>query len=142
MTRLRLRLEKIDDAALRSRLIDDVGTMQELIQEGLNYARRAQITEPFASFALDELLDVIVDDAAASTSKPVTFIQRCECDVEARPRALQRCLSNLLDNALKYGNSAEVSAAFQDGVVQVRIRDHGPGIWRTNLLQSSIRLFV
>jgi signal transduction histidine kinase len=124
MTRLRLRLENIDDAALRSRLIDDVGTMQELIQEWLNYARRAQITEPFASFALDELLEVIVDDAAASTNKPVTFIRRCCCDVEARPRALQRCLSNLADNALKYGNSAEVSAALQDGVVQVRIPAH------------------
>jgi signal transduction histidine kinase len=48
--------------------------------------------------------------------------------VEARPRALQRCLANLLDNALKYGGSAEISARAEQGGVVIRIRDHGPGI--------------
>jgi signal transduction histidine kinase len=128
MTRLRLRLERVADEALRSRLIDDVATMQGLIREGLNYARHAQTSEPIASVALDDLLEVVVEDAMAATGKNVTFDRRCSCDVEVRPRALQRCLSNLLDNALKYGNSAEVSATFVENTVRVVIRDRGPGI--------------
>jgi signal transduction histidine kinase len=128
MTRLRLRLERVSDEALRSRLIDDVATMQGLIREGLNYARRAQITEPFASIALDNLLEVVIEDAVAATGKNVTFDRRCNCDVQARPRALQRCLTNLLDNALKYGSSAEVSAVASGNAVRVVIRDRGPGI--------------
>jgi signal transduction histidine kinase len=128
MTRLRLRLERVTDEALRSRLIDDVATMQGLIREGLNYARHAQTSEPIASIALDNLLEVVIEDAMAATGKNVTFDRHCSCDVEARPRALQRCLSNLLDNALKYGNSAEVSAAAIDNTVRVVIRDRGPGI--------------
>ncbi len=128
MTRLRLRLERVTDEALRSRLIDDVATMQGLIREGLNYARHAQISEPFASVALDDLLEVVIEDAMAATGKNVTFDRRCNCDVQARPRALQRCLSNLLDNALKYGHSAEVSAAVIGNTVHVVIRDRGPGI--------------
>jgi signal transduction histidine kinase len=128
MTRLRLRLERVADEALRSRLIDDVATMQGLIREGLNYARHAQTSEPVASIALDNLLEVVVEDAMAATGKNVTFDRHCSCDVDARPRALQRCLSNLLDNALKYGNSAEVSAAVVGSTVHVVIRDRGPGI--------------
>ena len=128
MTRLRLRLERVTDEALRSRLIDDVATMQGLIREGLNYARHAQTSEPVASIALDNLLEVVVEDAMAATGKIVTFDRHCNCDVDARPRALQRCLSNLLDNALKYGNSAVVSAAAVEDTVHIVIRDRGPGI--------------
>ena len=35
---------------------------------------------------------------------------------------------NVLDNAVKHGGSAEVSAKQVNGEVQIRIRDHGPGI--------------
>jgi signal transduction histidine kinase len=127
MTRLRLRLEKISDAALRSRLIDDLGTMQALIREGLDYARSNQTTEPFASLAIDQLLDLVVEDASEGGA-PVRFDARSGCDIEARPRALQRCLDNLIDNAVKYGGSAEVSAVHAGDAVVIRIRDHGPGI--------------
>jgi signal transduction histidine kinase len=127
MTRLRLRLEKVEDVALRSRLIDDLGAMQALIREGLDYSRSNQTNEPFATLSLDQLLEILVEDAA-DAGKAVTFVRRCGCDVEARPRALQRCLANLLDNALKYGGTAEVSADWGDGEVRICIRDHGPGI--------------
>jgi signal transduction histidine kinase len=127
MTRLRLRLEKVQDAALRSRLIDDLGTMQALIREGLDYARSVQTKEPFVNLALDQLLEIVVDDAAVA-GQPVALVRTCGCDVEARPRALQRCLANLIDNALKYGGSAEISADWVGSDVEVRIRDHGPGI--------------
>ncbi|RAK60244.1 two-component sensor histidine kinase [Phenylobacterium hankyongense] len=127
MTRLRLRLEKVQDPALRSRLIDDLGAMQALIREGLDYSRSNQTNEPFAPLALDHLLDILVDDAT-DAGKAVTFARRSGCDVEARPRALQRCLGNLLDNALKYGGSADVTADWIGREVHIRIRDHGPGI--------------
>jgi signal transduction histidine kinase len=127
MTRLRLRLEKVRDPALRSRLIDDLGTMQALIREGLDFARSVETTETFASLDVDQLLDLVVEDAAEG-GKPVRVVARCRCDVEARPRALQRCLANLIDNALNYGGSAEVSATRVSDSVEIRIRDHGPGI--------------
>jgi signal transduction histidine kinase len=54
--------------------------------------------------------------------------RRSGYDVEAPPRALQRCLANLLDNALKYGGAAEISAEAESDVVRIQIRDFGPGI--------------
>ena len=127
MTRLRLRLEKVSDAALRSRLIDDLGAMQALIREGLDYARSNQTNEPFASLDLDQLLDLVVEDSSEGNA-PVRFAHRSDCYVEVRPRALQRCLENLVDNALKYGGSAEISASYAGGRAVITVKDEGPGI--------------
>lgn len=141
LTRLRLRLEKVSDIALRSRLIDDLQSMQILIREGLEFSRGTQTDEPFAPVALDSLLESLVQDAV-EMGRTATLLNHCDYDVEARPRALQRCLGNLLDNALKYGGSAEVSTEVKDGEqLIVRIRDHGPGI-AASKLESVFEPFV
>jgi signal transduction histidine kinase len=127
LTRLRLRLEKVDDPALRSRLIDDLGGMQALIRQGLDFYRGDQAEEAFAPIALDSLLESGVEDAAGGDREAV-LARRSGYDVEAPPGALQRCLANLLDNALKYGGGAEISAALEGDAVRIRIRDFGPGI--------------
>jgi signal transduction histidine kinase len=127
LTRLRLKLEKVADIALRSRLIDDLDRMQALIRQGLDFSRGNQTQEPFAPLVLDSLLESVVYDAADSGCA-IALVERSGYDVEVRPQALQRCLANLLDNAVKHGGSAEVSATQVNGAVEVRIRDHGPGI--------------
>jgi signal transduction histidine kinase len=127
LTRLRLRLEKVEDIALRSRLVDDLSGMQLLIREGLDFSRGSQTDEPFAPIALDSLLESLVEDAT-ERGQTATLTRRCGYDVEARPRALQRCLSNLLDNALKHGGSAEVAATVERSELRIKVRDHGPGI--------------
>ncbi len=142
MTRLRLRLERVPDAALRSRLIDDLGTMQALIREGLDLARSNQTNEPFAQLDLDHLLELVVEDAAVG-GKPVRLIGQCGTDVEIRPRAMQRCLGNLIDNAVKYGGETEVSARRVGENIEISVRDHGPGIPPEKLLdvlQPFVRL--
>lgn len=142
MTRLRLRLERVPDAALRSRLIDDLGTMQALIREGLDLARSNQTNEPFARLDLDHLLELVVEDAAVG-GKPVRLVGLSGADVEVRPRAMQRCLANLVDNAVKYGGETEVSARRVGENVEISVRDHGPGIppeYLVDVLQPFVRL--
>jgi signal transduction histidine kinase len=127
LTRLRLKLEKVADIALRSRLIDDLDRMQVLIRQGLDFSRGNQTEEPFVPLVLDSLLESVVHDAAEG-GRAVALVGCSGCDVQARPQALQRCLANLLENAVNHGGSAEVSAKRVNGEVHVRIRDHGPGI--------------
>jgi signal transduction histidine kinase len=127
LTRLRLKLERVEDIALRSRLIDDLERMQALVRQGLDFSRGNQTEEPFVLLVLDSLLESVVLDAAEGGGS-VALVERSGYDVEARPQALQRCLANLLENAVNHGGSAEVSAKQLNGEVHVRIRDHGPGI--------------
>jgi signal transduction histidine kinase len=127
LTRLRLKLEKVADIALRSRLIDDLDRMQALIRQGLDFSRGNQTEEPFVPLVLDSLLESVVQDAAEG-GRAVALVECSGYDVEARPQALQRCLANLLENAVNHAGSAEVSAKRVSGEVHVRIRDHGPGI--------------
>jgi signal transduction histidine kinase len=122
-----LKLEKVADIALRSRLIDDLDRMQILIRQGLDFSRGNQTEESFVPLVLDSLLESVVLDAAEG-GHAVALVECSGCDVQARPQALQRCLANLLENAVNHAGSAEVSAKRVNDEVFVRIRDHGPGI--------------
>lgn len=128
VTRLRLRLEKVDDPELRERLLGDLGAMQTLIREGLDLARSTEHAEDRMTLDLQSLVDSLVDDAA-DAGQAVSGNGRCDgLDVSVQPEAMRRVLSNLIDNALKYGGSAEVSVARDGAGAVVRVRDHGPGV--------------
>src|SRR6202023_1536995 len=72
-------------------------------------------------------LESVVQDAAEG-GRAVAMMECSGHDVEARPQALQRCLANLLENAVNHGGSDEVAATRVNCEVHVRIRDHGPGM--------------
>lgn len=127
LTRLRLRLENVEDTALRERLVGDLAAMQALIKEGLELARSEHSREEPVPLELDSLLESLVEDAAEAGAD-IHFDGGCGQVLRLRPMAMHRLFSNLVDNALKYGGSARVSAQCQDGQVQVRVRDAGPGI--------------
>jgi signal transduction histidine kinase len=126
-TRLRLRLEKVEDADLRERLLSDLNAMQTLIREGLGFARADVRAEDRVRVDLQSLVESLVEDAA-DAGQDVSLDGHCDADLKLFPDALKRCLTNLIDNALKYGDVAKVSIGDQDGAPVIRIRDRGPGL--------------
>lgn len=128
LTRLRLRLEKVSDAELRDKLIGDLSAMQAMVREGLELARSMDSTEAMRELDLDSLLDSVCSDAADAGQK-VSLQGQARMAVMARPATLRRCLVNLIDNAVKYGHSAQVTVERgADDSACIRIRDAGPGI--------------
>ncbi|MES2296307.1 MAG: ATP-binding protein [Pseudomonadota bacterium] len=127
LTRLRLRLEKVADAELQERLIGDLSAMQAMVREGLDLARSMDTTEAMQALDLDSLLDSVCADAA-DAGQQVRLDGRAAMKLMGRPMAMRRCLSNLIDNALKYGQHANVTVERLVGAARVRIRDDGPGI--------------
>lgn len=127
LTRLRLRLEKLEDAALRDKLVGDMQAMQQMLQEGLELSRSLETSEPAQLLDLDSLLDSLCSDAVEAGQR-VDYVERCAVQLKAYPLALRRALSNLLDNAVKYGRRAEVSLSRDARQCHIRIRDFGPGI--------------
>jgi signal transduction histidine kinase len=132
LTRLRLRLEKVADPELRQKLIDDLSATQSMVREGLDLARSMDIAEPLQPLDLDSLLDSVCNDAADAGQKVTLQPEQSRMSVMARPIALRRCLTNLIDNACKYGGYAQVSVqrAMMNGhaCARIRILDGGPGI--------------
>jgi len=131
LTRLRLRAENLpDDAPQRARFIADIEAMDTLVGEGLDYARSSQLREARSPVDLDRLLAAMAEDAA-DTGARVIVHGALGIAVPAAPRALQRALQNLLDNALRYGDgAAEVSVTRESGgaAVIVTVADRGPGL--------------
>jgi signal transduction histidine kinase len=127
LTRLRLRLERIGDEALRDRLVADLSAMSELIEEGLELARSAETSEPLVMLELDSLLESLVEDAVDAGATAM-FEHGCNTVMRLRPLVARRLFSNLIDNAIKYGGCALVSAVRLGPEVSVRIRDRGPGL--------------
>jgi len=130
LTRLRLRLEKVGDEELQQKLIDDLAVMQGMVREGLDLARSMDSSEPMQRLDIDSLLDSVCADAA-DAGQQVKLTGSTRASIVAQPNALRRCLTNLLDNAFKYGQRADVSIALDDLLpnrVLICIRDYGPGI--------------
>lgn len=127
LTRLRLRLEKVSDTELRDKLVNDMGQMQQMVREGLDLARSMDSSEPMQLLDIDSLLDSVCADAS-DAGMQITQSGRSHASIVAQPNALRRCLTNLVDNAIKYGHSAEISIAIENAKVAIRIRDHGNGI--------------
>lgn len=127
LTRMRLRLEKVQDNELKERLKGDLDAMQAMVREGLELARSTDTSEGMRSLDLDSLLDSVCSDASDS-GQNVELKGRANMALMGRPLALRRCLGNLIDNAVKYGRDAVVTVERQDGSAVVRIRDTGPGI--------------
>ena len=127
LTRLRLRLEKVSDEELQHRLIDDLSAMQQMVKEGLDLARSMDTTETMQALDLDALLDSVCADAA-DAGQQVELKGRAAMALMGRPMAIRRCLVNLIDNAVKYGQYANVAVERLAGASRIRIRDGGPGI--------------
>lgn len=127
LTRMRLRLEKVQDSELQERLKGDLDAMQAMVREGLELARSTDTTEAMCSLDLDSLLDSVCSDASDS-GQDVTLKGRANMTLMGRPLALRRCFGNVIDNAVKYGRRAMVTVERQGGKAIVRIRDEGPGI--------------
>jgi signal transduction histidine kinase len=137
LTRMRLRLEKVTDEQLQEKLLSDLSAMQSLVAEGLAVARSVESREPLVKLNLASLLDSLVEDAREA-GQPVEFSCEIQPLIKARPNDLKRCLTNLIDNAVKYGKVAKVSVqraaagsdAYSNLVPEliIRIADEGPGI--------------
>lgn len=128
LTRMRLRVDLMEGATEAEKFRQDLEAMRALVQEGVTYAKTLQSSEEkVRRLDLDALVRSMANDYA-DTGSPVSFSGATGTPISSRPNALRRILTNLVDNALKYGEKADVSVRRDAGHVYIDVIDAGPGI--------------
>lgn len=144
LTRLALRTESLADAEQRQQFARDIAEMNTMISATLDYLRGAAEQEPTVLLDVESALSSWVDDYQ-DTGRPV-HIEAADAHcapLRTQVSALRRCISNLVDNAVRYGGSARIRCIDAHDQVCIEITDAGPGIAESELgrvLQPFYRL--
>lgn len=132
ITRLRLRSELLDDPQLRARFTADLQEMESMVGATLDFLRGLEDGEPLKPVDLMALLESLQADTAEVGGR-VEIDGAALAPYPGRPQALKRCLGNLVENAVKYGQSARVVIDDDPARVEIRVQDHGPGLPQAEL---------
>lgn len=126
LTRIRLRVESLEDESLRERFIADLDEMNGMIQGALSLFRGMNEEEPESPCDIDGLLSTLRDEFA-EMGVTVTLEGAALRSIRVRPLAIKRCLTNLIANAAKFAGNPRV--VVEDGAsLVIRVCDDGPGI--------------
>jgi two-component system osmolarity sensor histidine kinase EnvZ len=131
LARIRLALGMMSekpDPDLLQRMLHDVDAMNELIARCLDVGRDFSERESVDLDLCELLRDVAAEHGHAGVE--IRGHRGPECRMRVRPLALKRILSNLVDNATRYGagRPVDIEYAVAGGQVEICVLDRGPGI--------------
>lgn len=133
ITRLRLRVELLEDERLQEKFGRDLDELELLVKGALQCVKDTDIHENVESVDLNLLLQHIAEPYLADGR--VEVVGRAAEPYPGKPLALKRCIGNLLDNALKYGERARLSLEDGPEAVVLHVDDDGPGVPEQRLEQ-------
>ncbi len=124
---LRVRIESVEDDTDRAKMIDTVAEMNRTLDDILSLARLGRPSEPPTDVDLAALVDAVVEDFR-DIGSDVSFVEADRLRMRLRPSLMRRAVRNLIENAVKYGVSAEVRVEAGVKTVAIVVADQGPGI--------------
>jgi two-component system osmolarity sensor histidine kinase EnvZ len=126
LTRMKLSLALLPDSPETQELGTDVADMERMIEGYLAFARG----EGDEDTAPTDLSDILEDVAAGARrdNADVSVSWTGDMNVELRPIAIKRCVTNLVSNALRHGRRSEIHATRGKTSVEITVDDDGPGI--------------
>ncbi|THG40987.1 ATP-binding protein [Sphingomonas olei] len=140
LARLRLRTESIPSDEVRAAIGQDVSEMEAMIASLLAFLGGDSDPEKPTALDLAVLCATLVDDAT-DRGHEATYVGPDHFELRLRRLAMKRALTNLVENALHYGERVTVVLEPGDGVVTIRVMDDGPGI-PENQMDAVLEPFV
>ncbi len=133
ITRMRLRLELLRNSAVRTALAADLADVEAIASSVIDFATFEVTEEKTERVDLLSLVESVADRYAETATLDDSAVHARELVCEARPVALRRCITNLVQNAITYGSRAHLKLTHADRFVVLSIRDEGPGIPQAKL---------
>ena len=124
LTRIKLQLEIIKDKEISKKLSSDVDEMEKMLNEYLQFSK-STFTEKNEEFNISELISATIK----KYEKNNILIDQEEGNIfMGRKNLIQRCLSNLIDNSLKFAKNIKIKQYKIKKNLLIFIDDDGPGI--------------
>ena len=124
LTRMKLQIAFIKDKDLAAKLAEDINEMEKMLNEYLQFTSSSYV-EKDEMFNLSELIEEIVtkydNENIQKDLLPRIYIN-------GRKNLINRCLNNIIDNALKYGNKVQIKLNKENTNILIIIDDDGFGI--------------
>jgi signal transduction histidine kinase len=127
ITRMRLRAEFIEDDAHRSRMLRDLEQMRSMLEAVLSFLRNDRKLESMTLVDIATSLQLITDQFADMGHK-VAYDGPEHAMATVRPDDLHRSVTNLVENAVRYGAEATIRLRVSPDTATIEVEDDGPGI--------------
>jgi two-component system osmolarity sensor histidine kinase EnvZ len=124
LTRMKLQLTFIKDENISKKLSEDVIEMEKMLNEYLQFSssRSSEKTETF------NISDLIESTIKKYNNKNIKSDLGQRIYIDGRKNLIQRCLNNLIDNAIKYAQKINIELKKNNNNIVILVDDDGPGI--------------
>jgi len=127
ITRLRLRTEMLEQENVKDKFNQDLDEMEQMVRATLDFMRGTESGEIQVPVDIMALLEAIQEDMHGLGY--TVELEPAELKpYQGRPLLLKRCLTNLIENAVRYGEEASIVVSQTKDQLQIIIADKGPGI--------------
>ena len=124
LTRMKLQIAFIKDKDLADKLTQDINEMEKMLNEYLQFTR-SSYQEKDEKFNLSELINSTIDEY---NNNNISKNLMSEIYIIGRKNLLKRCINNMIDNAIKYGDKVKIELVRKNKNLFIKIEDNGPGI--------------
>ena len=124
LTRMKLQTAFIKNEDLANKLTEDINEMEKMLNEYLQFTSSSFI-EKDELFDLSELMIEIINKY---NNKNITKNIQSRVYLNGRKNLIKRCLNNLIENSIKYGNKLNIELSKKKTNLVIKVEDDGPGI--------------
>ena len=124
LTRMKLQTAFIKDQEQANKFTEDINEMEKMLNEYLQFTSSSYLDKD----ELFNLSDLIEDTINKYNNKNISKNITSRVYFNGRKSLIKRCINNLIDNSIKYGDKVKIELSKKNNNLFIKIEDDGPGI--------------
>ena len=124
LTRMKLQTAFIKDQEQANKFTEDINEMEKMLNEYLQFTSSSYLDKD----ELFNLSDLIEDTINKYNNKNISKNITSRVYFNGRKNLIKRCINNLIDNSIKYGDKVKIELSKKNNNLFIKIEDDGPGI--------------